>query len=147
MPLGLPLVCLACACARVACLACLGRRVSGRKNFLKIWGCSWGCVDHVGIFKHPIWAMYEKLLASVGYVLYINVFIVVSQIWRLIPMTSAVKGDSGAMTLWHTSEWAFGFQYILIYLIFSQKMCLNESMLWKCHAYWIMPKLWVELFA
>ena len=43
-------------------------RVRRWKFFLKIWGCSWGWVDHVGVFIHPIWALYEKLFRDVGYV-------------------------------------------------------------------------------
>ena len=52
----------------------------------------------------------------------INVFIVVSHIGDTYPEDERGHSRQGATTLPQTSEWAFGFPYIPIYLyFFSQK--------------------------
>ena len=52
----------------------------------------------------------------------INVFVVVSHIGDTYPEDERGHSRQGVTTLLHTSEWAFGFPYIPIYLYFSQKL-------------------------
>ena len=99
------------------------RRVEAGKFILKIWGCSWCRVDHVGMFKYQNWAMYEKLFLKFRLCTLNNVYSVTSHIGEAYLEDERSQARRGgydpAIYQWVGSLFSV---HTYIYCYFSQKM-------------------------